>query len=116
MSPYRSVLRPRFLTLAHMKVIKLDGTNFSQMSGLTSTSPLFSPSRVSETLTGGYFALLGTLSADPKGLLMIERWRIINMFYHIIELKDRVDLVQMLLGNMDFSLYVMGSRGLVMTC
>ncbi|MCJ1363052.1 hypothetical protein MMC16_002158 [Acarospora aff. strigata] len=75
-----------------------------RMSGLTSTSPLFSPSRVSETLTGGYFALLGTLSADPNGLIMIERWRMINMFYHIIELKDRDDLVQMLLGNMDFSL------------
>ena len=28
----------------------------------------------------------------------------INMFYHIIELTDRVDLVQMLLSNMDFSL------------
>lgn len=74
------------------------------MSGLTSMSPLFSPSRLSETLTGGYFALLGTLSADPRGLVMIERWRMINMFYHLIELTDRVDLVQMLLSNMDFSL------------
>jgi rapamycin-insensitive companion of mTOR len=74
------------------------------MSGLTSTSPLFSPSRLSETLSGGYFALLGTLSADPKGLVMIERWRMINMFYHLIELTDRDDLVQTLLSNMDFSL------------
>lgn len=31
----------------------------------------------------------------------------INMFYHIMDLKDRNDLVQVLLGNMDFSLYAL---------
>ena len=75
-----------------------------RQSGLTSTSPLFSPYRVSETLTGGYFALLGALSSDPQGLQMIERWRIINMFYHIMELNGREDLIKVLLSNMDFSL------------
>ena len=73
-------------------------------SGLTATQPLFSPFRVSETLTGGYFALLGALSSDPKGLQMIERWRMINMFYHIMEVDGREDLVRILLSNMDFSL------------
>lgn len=74
------------------------------MSGVTSPKRLFSPYNVSETLTGSYFALLGALSSDPRGLLIIERWRMINMFYHIMDLKDRDDLVQILLGNMDFSL------------
>lgn len=73
-------------------------------SGLTATQPLFSPYRVSETLAGGYFALLGALSSDPKGLQMIERWRMINMFYHIMELDGREDLIRILLSNMDFSL------------
>ena len=75
-----------------------------RQSGLTSASPLFSPFRVSETLTGGYFTILGALSSDPQGLLMIERWRMINMFYHIMELDGRDDLVRALLSNMDFSL------------
>lgn len=75
------------------------------MSGLTSTTPFFSPYRISETLTEGYFALLGALSSDPRGLLMIERWRMINMFYNIMNLEGRDDLVQALVGNMDFSLY-----------
>ena len=75
-----------------------------KQSGLTSASPLFSPYKISETLTGGYFAILGALSSDPKGLQMIERWRMINMFYHIIELDDRDDLIRALLSNMDFSL------------
>ena len=73
-------------------------------SGLTATQPLFSPYRVSETLAGGYFALLGALSSDAKGIQMIERWHMINMFYHIMELDGREDLIRILLSNMDFSL------------
>ncbi len=75
-----------------------------KQSGLTSMSPLFSIYRVSETLTGGYFALLGALSSDPKGLQMIERWHMINMFYHILDLDGRDDLIRVLLSNMDFTL------------
>jgi rapamycin-insensitive companion of mTOR len=75
-----------------------------RMSGLTSSSPLFSRNQMAETLSGGYFALLGTLSGDPNGLQMMERWHMHNMLYHILELKDRNDLIQTLLGNMDFSL------------
>ena len=73
-------------------------------SGLVSETPMLSAHRVAETLSGGYFALLGVLSGDSRGLHMIERWRMINMFYHIMELEDRDDLTQALLGNMDFSL------------
>lgn len=73
-------------------------------SGLVSETPMLSAYRVAETLSGGYFALLGVLSGDSRGLHMIERWRMINMFYHIMELEDRDDLTQALLGNMDFSL------------
>ncbi|MCJ1298644.1 hypothetical protein MMC08_001434 [Hypocenomyce scalaris] len=93
--------------LAESKLLRQLAECLAQLdrtSGLTSESPLFSPYRVTETLTGGYFALLGVLSSDSQGLLMIERWRMINMFYHIVELRNRDDLVQVLLGNMDFSL------------
>ncbi|KAJ5907535.1 hypothetical protein N7495_000217 [Penicillium taxi] len=74
-----------------------------RMSGLTSASPLFSREQMANTLSGGYFAMLGVLSADQNGLLMMERWHMPNMFYHIIELLDRNDLIQTLLGNMDYS-------------
>ncbi|KAL8835699.1 MAG: hypothetical protein Q9170_003201 [Blastenia crenularia] len=75
-------------------------------SGLTSSAPLFSPWHASETLTGGYFSLLGALSSDPKGLQMLERWHMINIFYHIMDLHNRNDLVELLLGNMDFTLHL----------
>lgn len=61
---------------------------------------------MSETLVGGYFALLGALSSEPEGLAMLSRWRMINMFYHIVNLKERDDLIRLLLGNMDFTLSV----------
>ena len=76
-----------------------------QVNGLISVPPFFSLYRISETLAAGYFALLGALSSDPRGLLMLERWHLINMFYNIMNLEGRDDLVQTLLGNMDFSLY-----------
>ena len=75
-----------------------------RMSGLTSATPLFSYWRVSETLCGSYFALLGALSSDSRGLHMIERWHMVNMFYHIVDQNGRDDLVQALLGSMDFTL------------
>ena len=85
-------------------------------SGLATESPLFSPYRISETLTGAYFTLLGVISGDVRGLQMLERWRIINMFYRIMDMEGRDDLVQSLLGNLDFSydshLRVMLSKGL----
>ncbi|GKZ71253.1 hypothetical protein AnigIFM60653_010489 [Aspergillus niger] len=74
-----------------------------RMSGLTSSSPLFSKEQMTNTLSGGYFAMLGVLSGDANGLAMMERWHMLNMFYHIVELRDRDDLIQTLLGNMDYA-------------
>ncbi|KAF1947748.1 cytosolic regulator pianissimo [Clathrospora elynae] len=79
-------------------------SHFDRMSGLTSESPIFQADRMNETLTGGYFALLGALTKDSRGILILERWRVINMFYHIVELNDRDDLIRTLLSNMDYTL------------
>lgn len=74
------------------------------MSGITSTTPLFSPDRLSETLVGSYFAFLGVLCSSSRGLQILERWRIINMLYHIVELRDSDDLIMTLLTNLDYTL------------
>jgi len=79
-------------------------SHFDRMSGLTSESPIFQEDRMNETLTGGYFAMLGVLTKDQQGIGILERWRVLNMFYHIIELNDRDDLIRTLLSNMDYSL------------
>lgn len=77
---------------------------FDPISGITSTNPLFSPERLSETLVGGYFSILGVMCSDQKGIHILIRWRIINMFYHIVELKSRDDLIKALLTNLDYTL------------
>jgi rapamycin-insensitive companion of mTOR len=74
-----------------------------RLSGLTSASPIFDRVQMAETLSGGYFAMIGTLSQTSNGIVMMEKWHMINMFYHIMDLKDRDDLVETLLGNLDFS-------------
>ncbi|KAL8813559.1 MAG: hypothetical protein Q9223_004887 [Gallowayella weberi] len=89
------------------KFLRQLGECLSQLdrtSGFFADAPLFSNWRTSSTLTGGYFSLLGALSSDPRGLQMFERWHMINISYHIIDLRDRDDLVELFLGNMDFTL------------
>ncbi|KAI1484278.1 Rapamycin-insensitive companion of mTOR, N-term-domain-containing protein [Daldinia eschscholtzii] len=73
-------------------------------SGLTAQYPMFSRDRLTDTLCGGYFPMLGVLSGEPEGLRMLERWRIFNMMYHIIDFKQRPDLIKLLLSNLDYSL------------
>ncbi|KAK7203980.1 Rapamycin-insensitive companion of mTOR, N-term-domain-containing protein [Myxozyma melibiosi] len=74
------------------------------MSGITSSEPLFSKQRLETTLSYGYFTLLGTLSSDPNGVMMIERWRMFNMFYHLSELTSRKDLIVALISSLDYHL------------
>ena len=73
-------------------------------SGIMSNSPLFSAERMAETLSGGYFAFLGVMCSEPRGLQICERWKFFNMFYHFVELKDRDDLIRALLTQLDYSL------------
>lgn len=73
-------------------------------SGITSASPLFDRHHMAETLSGGYFAMLGALSHAIEGVRLMEQWHMMDIFYHLVELKDRDDLVRALLGNMDYTL------------
>ncbi|KAL1839683.1 hypothetical protein VTJ49DRAFT_1248 [Mycothermus thermophilus] len=73
-------------------------------SGLTAQDPMFSKDRLADTLCGGYFPMLGVLSGDVKGMQMLDRWRIFNMMYRILDLKQRPDLIKLMLSNFDYSL------------
>lgn len=62
---------------------------------------MFSRDRLTDTLTGGYFAMLGVLSTEKRGLEMIQRWRMFNMMYHVIEYNQRPDLVKLILSSFE---------------
>lgn len=48
--------------------------------------------------------MLGVLSSDRRGLEMIQRWRMFNMMFHIIDYNQRPDLIKLLLSSFDYSL------------
>ncbi|OAL38348.1 hypothetical protein AYO20_02407 [Fonsecaea nubica] len=73
-------------------------------SGITSSNPLFERHHMAETLSAGYFAMLGALSHSAEGMRLMEQWHMMDIFYHLVELKDRDDLIRALLGNMDYTL------------
>jgi rapamycin-insensitive companion of mTOR len=75
-----------------------------RMSGLTSTSPMFDSERLIRTMSGGYLIMLGVLSSNVQGLEILEKWKMINMFYHIVDLDDRDDLIKLLLTSIDYTL------------
>ena len=74
------------------------------ISGITAQFPLFAKDRLIDTLCGGYFPMLGVLSSDAKGLQILDRWHIFDMMYHIIDLKQRPDLIKLILSNFDCTL------------
>ena len=63
---------------------------------------MFSRDQMADTLCAGYFPMLGVLSADPNGMALLERWKIHSMLYHIIDLKQRPDLIRLFLSNFDY--------------
>jgi hypothetical protein len=79
------------------------GRNSQKYVRVGCSSPMFSKDRLVDTLCGGYFPMLGVLSGDPRGLMMLDRWRIFNMMYHIIDLKQRPDIIKLVLSNFDYS-------------
>ncbi|CAI4219061.1 unnamed protein product [Parascedosporium putredinis] len=93
--------------LAESKLLKQIAECLAQCdpaTGYPAQFPMFSKDRLIDTLCGGYFAMVGVLSGDPKGLALLDRWRMFNMMYHIVDLKQRPDLIKLILANLDYSI------------
>ncbi|KZO96980.1 hypothetical protein CALVIDRAFT_480721 [Calocera viscosa TUFC12733] len=72
-------------------------------NGAPASDPIFSKKRVEETLTYGYFEMLGTLSQCQEGIELLQRFRIFTAFYHLSELKSREDLIKGMIEHLDYS-------------
>ncbi|KAI0643109.1 Rapamycin-insensitive companion of mTOR, N-term-domain-containing protein [Trametes meyenii] len=80
---------------------------FAQLDPLTPTpvpDPLFSKKRVQETLTCGYFEMLGILSKQKEGIELLEKFKLFTAFYHLTELRSREDLIKGVVENLDYSI------------
>ncbi|EKM79491.1 hypothetical protein AGABI1DRAFT_120880 [Agaricus bisporus var. burnettii JB137-S8] len=73
-------------------------------NGPPDSDPIFSKKRVAETLTYGYFEMLGTLSRYEKGIELLEKFKVFTAFYHLNELRSREDLIKSIIENLDYSI------------
>ncbi|EKM51823.1 uncharacterized protein PHACADRAFT_199326 [Phanerochaete carnosa HHB-10118-sp] len=81
--------------------------SFAQLdpsNALQNQDALFSKRRMLETLTYGYFEMLGTLSKRKEGLELLERFKFFTAFYHLTELRDRQDLIKAMIEHLDYSI------------
>lgn len=77
-------------------------------SGIVAKEPILSKKRLENTLSIGYLKFIGTLSANPYGLKMLEQWQFINLFHNIIEgsrdSESNNYLIINLLNSLDFTI------------
>lgn len=74
------------------------------LKGDPETEPIFSKERMENTLSCGYFTLLGVLSKHKEGVRLMERFKIFSLFYQLSELRNRDDLKIAIITNMGYSL------------
>lgn len=74
------------------------------LSNLSGSDPLFSRKRMQETLTSGYFEMIGVLTQTAEGIRLLERFKIFTPLYHLSELRSRDDVVKAVIENVDYSI------------
>ncbi|KAA1078672.1 hypothetical protein PGTUg99_011011 [Puccinia graminis f. sp. tritici] len=93
--------------LSEDKLVEQIGLGLRQLdqhAGAQSHEVLFSQSRVEDTLTHGYFEMLGVLSKYPEGIRLMEKFKIFTSFYALCEMRTRDDLVKQVIENVDYSI------------
>ncbi|KAJ3553483.1 hypothetical protein NM688_g3590 [Phlebia brevispora] len=81
--------------------------SFAQLdpfNGAPNQDPMFSKRRMQETLTYGYFEMLGTMSKRREGIEILEKFKLFTAFYHLSELRSREDLIKAMIENLDYSI------------
>lgn len=74
------------------------------LSGLSGSDPLLSRKRMKETLTSGYFEMIGVMTQSTEGIRLLERFKIFTSLYHLSELRSRDDIVKAVIENVDYSI------------
>ncbi|CED82219.1 ste16 protein [Phaffia rhodozyma] len=71
--------------------------------GSVNSDPLLSKHRLDDTLTSGYFEMIGTLSSHPEGIRLLENFKMFTLFYHLSDLRSREDLIKAIIENLDYT-------------
>lgn len=74
-----------------------------QYAGQPSPNPFFSKSRIENTLSVGYFDMLGVLSKHPEGIKLMEAFTFFTHAYHLCELRSRDDIIKAIVEQFDYT-------------
>ncbi|GAA5853920.1 hypothetical protein JCM9279_007602 [Rhodotorula babjevae] len=64
---------------------------------------LLTKDRVEGTIASGYFSMLGVLSRSEAGRSLLDDLKLWTAFYRIAEMRNREDLVRLIIDNIDYS-------------
>ncbi|KAG0239686.1 hypothetical protein BGW41_007569 [Actinomortierella wolfii] len=93
--------------LMHNKILRLIADGLSQLvpvHGQPGSDPIFSRESMENTITPGYFEMLGTLCKSKNGLKLLEKFKIFDLYYRVSELRSRDDVVKKIITSMDYQL------------
>ncbi|BGP33786.1 hypothetical protein JCM10296v2_005591 [Rhodotorula toruloides] len=92
--------------LAEDRLVRQIAEALFQLDPMGSTGgveTVFSRDRIETTLASGYFEMLGILSRSNEGIKLLDQSRMFTAFYRVAELRNREDLVKLIVDNMDYS-------------
>ncbi|KAK8850712.1 hypothetical protein IAR55_004632 [Kwoniella newhampshirensis] len=95
----------RFLTEDKLLRQMLECFNeLDQYVGQPIAHPIFARDRLSNTLTYGYFEMIGTLSKHREGMKLVEKFKFFTSFYHLSEQRSRDDVIRIIIECFDYTL------------
>ncbi|KAL7420859.1 hypothetical protein Q5752_004812 [Cryptotrichosporon argae] len=79
-------------------------SELDQYAGQLSAQPVFARDRLENSLTYGYFEMIGTLSRHREGMRLLEKFKFFTAFYHLSELRSRDDIIKLIIECFDYSI------------
>ncbi|TXT05984.1 hypothetical protein VHUM_03745 [Vanrija humicola] len=79
-------------------------TELDQYAGQPSAQPVFARDRLENTLSYGYFEMIGTLSKHHAGIKLLEKFKFFTCFHHLCELRSREDIIKLIIECFDYTI------------
>ncbi|KAK1923142.1 Rapamycin-insensitive companion of mTOR, middle domain-containing protein [Papiliotrema laurentii] len=95
----------RFLTEDKLLRQMADCFNeLDQYVGVPTAQPVLAKDRVENSLTYGYFEMIGTLSKHTEGMKLLEKFKFFTCFYHLSEQRSREDIMRIIIECFDYTI------------
>ncbi|CAD6567983.1 MAG: hypothetical protein TREMPRED_004194 [Tremellales sp. Tagirdzhanova-0007] len=76
----------------------------SQYPGTSTAQPVLARDRIENSLTYGYFEMIGTLSKHQEGVNLLDKFKFFTCFYHLSEQRSRDDIIRIIIECFDYTI------------